>query len=78
MPYGVSIPVTHDSECTSYYQVQIKKDFETQWATLPNQFASPILIQDLDPSTNYNIRVRRFCCNGQQSNLATVNITTGA
>lgn len=78
MAYGVQIPITHDSECTQYYRVEYKKDFEQQYKTLPNQFASPIVIEGLDESTNYNIRITRVCCNGQESNIATVDITTGS
>lgn len=75
--YGVSIPVTHDSECTQYYEVQRKKDFETQFQTLPAQYQSPIIMEDLDSSSVYNIRITRHCCNGQASNIGTVTITTG-
>lgn len=78
MAYGVEIPLTHDSECTQRYALQIKKDFETQYQSLPDQFTSPIIIEGLDSSTNYSVRITRHCCNGQVSNIAVVPFTTGA
>lgn len=78
MAYGISQPVTHDSECTQYYKVEIKKDTDTQYTTLQNQLTSPIVVEGLLESTNYNLRITRVCCNGQMSNIAVRDFTTGA
>lgn len=77
MAYGIDLPVTHDSECTSYYAVSIKKDTDNVFTNLSNQFTSPITIQGLDNLTNYTVRIQRYCCNGQSSNIASYSFSTG-
>lgn len=66
-----SIPITDDgSECTNYYQVEVKLAAETNYSILPNQFESPVVITNLQAGSAYNARITRFCCNG--ANAATV------
>lgn len=79
MAYGATINVTTNEECTNYFIVQYKKDFEAQYTTMqPNPTAPPFQILPLDAATNYNVRITRMCCNGQASQIATTNFTTGA
>jgi hypothetical protein len=76
--WGVSIPITNDSECTQYYKVEYKKDFEANYTLLvPNPVESPAVIEGLDAATTYNVRITRRCCNGQDSTPATTSFTTG-
>lgn len=76
--FGVTLTFSNDSECTLYYIVEYKKDFETQYTAInPNPTASPVTITDLDACTTYNVRITRRCCNGQNSNIATTSFTTG-
>ena len=76
--FGVEISVTNDAECTNYYLVEYKKDFETVYTALtPNPTASPFQIIGLDTCQGYDVRITRRCCNGQNSNIATTSFTTG-
>jgi len=75
--WGVSIPITNDSECTQYYKVEYKKTTETNYAFSYNATESPAVIEGLDAATEYNVRITRRCCNGQDSTPATTTFTTG-
>lgn len=78
MAWGVKLTLTNDSECTQYYRVEYKKDFETQYQVVsPNPVSSPVIIEGLDACTTYNFRVTRRCCNGQDSSIALANQVTG-
>jgi len=79
MPYGATINIKDAGDCTNYYIVQYKKDFETQFTTMnPNPTAPPFNILPLDAGTTYNVRITRMCCNGQASPIETTNFTTGS
>lgn len=76
--FGVNITVTNDEECTNFYLVEYKKSFETVYTTLiPNPTSSPFQILGLDVCQEYNVRITRRCCNGQNSNIETTSFTTG-
>ena len=76
--FGVNITVTNDAECTNFYLVEYKKSFETVYTTLtPNPTSSPFQILGLDVCQEYNVRITRRCCNGQNSNIETTSFTTG-
>lgn len=85
MPFGVEITVTNDAECTNFYLVEYKKDFETVYTTLvPNPVPNPVTpttatfqILGLDNCQLYNVRITRKCCNQQNSSIATTSFTTG-
>lgn len=73
-----SIEITDDgSDCTQYYQVEIKLAADTGYTLLDNQFESPIVITNLQPGTSYNARITRFCCNGAY-NTTIVDLSTGS
>lgn len=77
--WGVTLTFTHDAECTQYYIVQYKKNFETVYTTVtPNPTASPISIIGLEAGTDYDVRITRRCCNGQNSTIAETSFTTGS
>ena len=74
MPYKTSIPIT-DSECATSFGVEIKKASDIVWQPLDDQFAIPIVIENLLDSTDYNVRITRRCCNGVNADPVIVNIT---
>lgn len=76
--WGVTLTFTHDAECTLYYKVEYKRDFETVYTVVtPNPTASPVTITGLDACQGYDVRITRRCCNGQDSTIATTSFTTG-
>lgn len=74
MPYKTSINIT-DSECATSFGVEVKKASDTIWQPLDDQFAIPIVIDNLLDSTDYNVRITRRCCNGVYADPVIVNIT---
>lgn len=74
MPYKTSINIT-DSECATSFGVEIKKASDTVWQPLDDQFAIPIVVENLMDSTDYNVRITRRCCNGVNADPIIVNIT---
>lgn len=74
MPYKTSINIT-DSECATSFGVEIKKASDTVWQPLDDQFAMPIVVENLMDSTDYNVRITRRCCNGVNADPVIVNIT---
>lgn len=82
MAKKISIPINYlspppDDECTLYHVPQYRVTGAVGWNTLPATTLTPIEISGLSPSTGYDIRINRFCCNGQQSYTDTT-YTTGA
>lgn len=84
--FGVEITVTvADSECTNFYTVEYKKDFETVYTPYtPNPVPDPLnpltttfQLMPLDTCQAYDVRITRRCCNGQNSNIETTSFTTG-
>lgn len=74
---SISIEITdHDSVCTDYYQVEYKLATEAGYTLGANQFESPIQINQLEDDALYNIRITRFCCDGNFSTPLTFNVTT--
>lgn len=77
----VSIPITNEADedgCTQYYQVRYRRVGFTVWETLyPNPIQSPIVIERLPASTDYEVEVTRVCCNGESSLAATTTFNTG-
>lgn len=74
MPYKTSINIT-DSECATSFGVEVKKASDTIWQPLDDQFAMPIVVENLMDSTDYNVRITRRCCNGVNADPIIVNIT---
>jgi hypothetical protein len=46
---------------TGTYEVQFKKTIDTAWVALPTTSELNDTIPDLDPGTDYNIRIRSVC-----------------
>ncbi len=62
--------------CTQSYAVSVKKVSDIAYSPLPPQYASPIIVDNLEEDTAYNIKITRTCCGGVSSSEFTVNITT--
>ena len=74
---NVSIEIAdHDTECTSYYQVEYKLPSDPNYTPGANQFDSPIVITNLQSDTVYEFKITRFCCNGQYSTPLTFTRST--
>lgn len=77
MPYKYEFPDLSTGSCVSYYKVEYKRATDTNWNVIsPMKADNPIVVEPLDDCTTYNIRITKFCCNGQQSDPVTVNVTT--
>lgn len=67
----------NDSVCSQGYQVQYKLTTDvdyTDWT--PDPITAPIVITGLDDDTNYNVRVRRLCCDGTISDWTLLDVNT--
>lgn len=74
---NISIEITDDgTECTDYYMMEYKLPSDAFYTEAPRQYASPVEIANLQSDTLYNIKVTRFCCNGQFSTPLTFDRTT--
>lgn len=75
---NVSIVIPNDgSECSDKYKVEVKLQTDTGYTVLPDQYESPIVITQLEDNTAYDVRITRFCCNGQYSTPLVFTINTG-
>lgn len=61
------------STCTTSYYIEYKKTVDSNYMVLGTQYASPLVIDNLDDDTSYDFRITRTCCNGV---IATPTITT--
>lgn len=69
IPITVASPVP-DGECTSSYFVEYKLTGSEGYTLLNGvgtTFDNPIIIEPLVPSTSYDYRITRNCCNGQSA-----------
>lgn len=66
-----------DTICNEGYLVEYKLDTDVDWTRLtPDPSGSPIAIPNLEDDVLYNVRYKRYCCDGTISDYAEVNITT--
>lgn len=74
----VTIPVDDNEDvCNTGYLVEYRIDGVEEWTQLfPNPLSSPIIIENLEDDTLYNIRVMRQCCNGTVSAWTEFNVDT--
>lgn len=75
MPFKTTINITDGSVCATSYGIEIKKSSDMFWQPLENQLSLPIVVENLQDSTDYNVRITRNCCNGTVSDPVIVNIT---
>lgn len=76
---NIFIPIIdHGSECTAYYLVEYKLVADSGYIVLPFQFNTPIEIKGLQENQSYDVRITRFCCNGDQGTPTTTTINTGS
>lgn len=68
----------HGTECTAYYLVEYKLTADAGYIALPFQFNTPVEIKGLQANESYDVRVTRFCCNGDQGTPTTTTISTGS
>lgn len=79
MAKNVSIPITNEGDgpfCTAAYSLRIRKTSGGGWTTLPTQYASPIVINNLDDETEYELGATRQCCDGPISAESTITFST--
>lgn len=62
--------------CTQSYAVAVKKASDLAYSPLPPQYSSPIVVDNLEDDTAYNVRITRTCCGGVVSDEFIVNVTT--
>ena len=64
--------------CTKSYYVEVKKASSDSYqiALAPVQYSSPIVVENLDDDTAYNIRITRTCCDGSVASPVIINVTT--
>lgn len=62
--------------CTSFYGLRIRKTSIGNWIELPNQYASPIVISNLDEGIEYQVEITRHCCDNSVSDPAYDTFTT--
>lgn len=72
------IPITnHPDQCVAYYGVQYKLSGDPGYTVLPDWYAPPpIIIYGLLDGSNYDVRITRFCCDGQVSDPLDIPIST--
>lgn len=66
-------------ECTQYYRVEYKLSGDPNYTVAPDQNPTDGLLS-FEPAvaaTNYDIRITRICCNGEEKDV-TDNYTTTA
>lgn len=76
----VSIPITIaspavDDECTQYYLVEWKLTGDVAWSSMGTT-DNPIEIPNLAAATDYDIRITRYCCNGDIKTSETTYTTS--
>jgi hypothetical protein len=73
-----TIPIEDIADnCSEGYIVEYKISTEPDYTRLlPDPFVSPVLIQNLQDDTEYNVRIKRKCCNGDVSAWTTITIDT--
>lgn len=64
------------STCTAYYSLRIRKTTAFEWTVLPNQYESPIVVNNLDEGIEYQIGITRHCCDGSVALEVTDTFTT--
>lgn len=79
MSKKISIPITdHTAEgvCTSWYDVSYKLNTEAGYTIMPPLFGDTVEIDNLAASAEYNVHIVRHCCNGAQSAVTEITVTT--
>jgi hypothetical protein len=75
MAQTLTIPIDdHSTACTMYYLVQYKFNGDVGYFFTDKFYDSPIVLQNMQDSAVYDIRITRYCCNG--STADPVDITT--
>lgn len=62
--------------CTASYSILIKRFDAANYQSLPIQYQSPVVIDNLEEDTPYNVKITRTCCGGVASSEITLNFTT--
>lgn len=81
MAKQASIPITDHADpgvCTSFYRVQYRPSGAPFFNETANQYTTPVLIENLDASTDYEYQVTRYCCGGLVSTPVSGTFTTSA
>lgn len=70
MARTASIPISdHGSECTQYYEIQYKLVGDSEYTVMPFQTEGTVEINNLLDDSEYNVKIRRYCCNGTYSDF---------
>lgn len=62
--------------CTQSYYVEVKKAADSSYIEVGTQYSSPIVVDNLDDTTAYNVRITRTCCNGVVASPIVYDINT--
>lgn len=73
-----TIPIDDSADvCNDGYIVEYKQAAVTDYTRLlPDPFGTPVIIQNLADDMEYDVRIKRKCCNGDISAWTTITIDT--
>ncbi|MDR1653456.1 MAG: fibronectin type III domain-containing protein [Prevotellaceae bacterium] len=66
----------NSAKATGGYTLEYKKQSESDWTVLGSALSSPQTISALEPETDYEVRVKADCGNGNESEWGTISFTT--
>lgn len=78
MARTISIAITPDATCVAGYIVKYRLVGDTGWSFNQNFYTSPIVLNNLNDNSAYEISIQRQCCdgNGNFSNEEIITINT--
>lgn len=68
--------IDSETECTQSYNVELKQTSDSVFVPLPIQYSSPIVIDNLEDDTSYDVRITRKCCDGVNATPVVSTIVT--
>lgn len=73
-----TIPIDDfNDHCSEGFIVEYKLAGEVDYTRLfPDPLITPVVITNLADDMTYDVRIKRKCCDGQQSNWTTVSVDT--
>lgn len=79
MAQTLTIPIEdNDTECMMHYLVQYKFNGDAGYFFSQLYYDSPIVLQNMQDSATYDIRITRYCCNGSISDPVDLTLITDA
>lgn len=75
MARTITIPITPDATCVAGYIVKYRIQGDAGWSFTQNYYGSPIVLNNLNDNTVYEISIQRQCCDGN-GNFSSEEIIT--